>query len=319
MLAVSNYHYIRNDFTAPFQSIFGLTPKQFENQLIELSKHGQFISQNELLKFTNKKFDKNYILITFDDGLAEQFHLARPILNKLGIPYIFFLNTDVYLKRKVSLVHKVHLVRSQLSSEDILYVLQKEFTINLTSEEKLYAVDNYGYDEKSVAYLKYILNFKLLHNEQEKIISSIFKDLFDEELVASNLYFSEEMLHVLYKENVIGSHSHSHIPLGLCSEQQIETEFKNTQTFFVEKFGKRSPLISYPYGSENACKNVSEIAKKYGFKLGFSMERALNKDLIENPLMISRFDCNDMPLGKSNIFKENENLFFYNKYANWYR
>ncbi len=93
MLIVSNYHYIREDFTAKHPSIFGLTPKQFRLQMEELSKAGSFISQKDLLKFRNKKFDKNYILITFDDGLKEQYELAKPILDAMGIPFIFFINT----------------------------------------------------------------------------------------------------------------------------------------------------------------------------------------------------------------------------------
>ncbi len=125
MLVVSNYHYIREDFTADYPSIFGITPKQFRLQLEELSKVGNFISQEELLNFRNKKFDKNYLLITFDDGLKEQYELAKPILDEMGIPFIFFINTSNYQEKTVSLVHKIHLVRSRLSSEDILQELQQ--------------------------------------------------------------------------------------------------------------------------------------------------------------------------------------------------
>ena len=40
MLIALNYHYIREDFTSKYQSIFGLKPQEFEHQLIELSKYG---------------------------------------------------------------------------------------------------------------------------------------------------------------------------------------------------------------------------------------------------------------------------------------
>ena len=37
MLIVSNYHYIRKSFEAPYKSIFGVTPKEFKSQLKEFA------------------------------------------------------------------------------------------------------------------------------------------------------------------------------------------------------------------------------------------------------------------------------------------
>lgn len=161
MLIVSNYHYIREDFKAEYPSIFGLTPKQFRLQLEELSKAGSFISQKDLLKFRDKKFDKNYILITFDDGLKEQYALAKPILDAMGIPFIFFINTANFVEKKVSLVHKIHLLRSRLSSAEIMMELSEISSFELSPREKALAVFHYNYDEEQTALLKYLLNFKM--------------------------------------------------------------------------------------------------------------------------------------------------------------
>lgn len=319
MLAVSNYHYIREDFTSPFPSIFGLTPLQFKMQLEELSKHGSFISQNELLNFIEKPFDKNYILITFDDGLAEQFALARPILNEMGIPYICFINTENYVDKKVSLVHQIHMVRSQLSSETIVQNIQNKFSVELTKEEKVKAISNYSYDESSVAYLKYLLNFKLSFSQQKEIINVLFNQLYNEKEIVQKLYLNDEMLQIMFEEDALGSHSHSHIPLGIYTEKEIDIEFYQTQKFFLDKFGKKAKAISYPYGSKEACNDVEKIVKKNNFELGFSMERAATKSLKRNPLMIARYDCNDMPMGKSDIFVGVDNLFKIAPDAKWFR
>lgn len=319
MLAVSNYHYIRNDFETPYPSIFGVTPIQFKKQLEEFSKHGAFISLQDLVQFIDKPFDKNYILITFDDGLKEQFELAKPILNAMGIPYVCFINTMNYTEQRVSLVHKVHLIRSQLSSKYILEVIQTKFPISLSQEEKIKAIKNYSYDTESVAYLKYLLNFKLSFEQQETVISTLFDDFFDEKKIANELYLSSSMLQTMYHEGVLGSHSHTHIPLGIYDESIIHQELNQSQDFFQQTFGKPAFAVSYPYGSLEACKNVDQIAKEKGFQLGFSMERAMVKNLKDNPLMISRYDCNDMPLGKSDLFKTQSNLFNQVNVAQWYR
>jgi peptidoglycan/xylan/chitin deacetylase (PgdA/CDA1 family) len=317
MLLVANYHYIRTDFTAKYPSIFGLTPKQFKNQLLELSKHGTFISQNELLQFLNKPFDKNYILITFDDGLSEQFKLAKPILDELGIPFIFFINEENYTDTKVSLVHKIHMTRSKVSSDEIIEFIQKNNEIVFTDKQQQLAEINYNYDDAKTAKLKYMLNFSLTVKEQEKIITPIFNELFNEKKIASTLYFSNEELDVLFHENSIGSHGYKHIPFGLYEKEEINDYFSKSQRFFTERYGIKCKSISYPYGAYEACRNTIEIARKNDFQLGFSMERASNSNL-NNPLMLSRFDCNDLPAGKQNLFK-GENIFVDSHKSSWYR
>ena len=313
MLIVSNYHYIREDFSAKYPSIFGLTPKQFRRQLEELAQHGSFISQKELYEFRSKPFDKNYILITFDDGLKEQFELAKPILDEMGIPAIYFINTSNFEGQNVSLVHKIHLLRSRLSSEDILQELKKVQTVSLSEKDKNAAISHYNYDQEQTAILKYVLNFKLTLTEQDHFISPLFDTLFEEEKVATELYLEKDMLLKLNRSGSLGSHSHRHVPLGQLSLEELRTELERTQKYFQKTFGKASGSISYPYGSHEASSGISEEIKKSGFQLGFSMERAANKNLQQDSLLLSRFDCNDLPLGKNDLFKGKnifENPFF---------
>lgn len=318
MLIVSNYHYIREDFSAKYPSIFGLTPEHFRRQLEELSKHGCFISRDDLLEYKDKPFEKNYILITFDDGLKEQYELAKPILDEMGIPAVFFINTENFEEKKVSLVHKIHLLRSRLSSEEILTELRKHHVQDLTEKEKALAISHYNYDEEQTAILKYLLNFKMSLPAQEAFISPLFALLFEENQVASKLYFDRKILSELNSSNSLGSHSHSHVPLGQLSVEDLRKELKSTQDFFLKHFGKISETISYPYGSPEACRGISEETKNAGFKIGFTMERATNKGIQENSLLLSRFDCNDLPLGKNDLFR-GKNIFTNPLLRKWHR
>ena len=318
MLIVSNYHYIRESFDAKYPSIFGLKPEAFEKQLVALSKCGTFIGQNDLLNYKERPFDKNYILITFDDGLSEQFELAKPILDKMGIPFVCFINTMNYTQQNVSLVHKIHMVRSELSSNDIVSHIKQQYQVELTPQEIQFGKENYSYDDEETAKLKYLLNFKLNIEQQEEVIQPLFNQLFNEKQIVSKLYFDDHQMKKLYDADALGSHSHSHVPLGYLTEEEIHKEFEQTQRFFKNKFNQHSYSISYPYGSFEACDKVTEIAQKYHFELGFSMERAANVNLHENPLMISRYDCNDLPAGKSNRF-ENAEIFSSSLKSAWYR
>ena len=318
MLAVANYHYIRDDFSAKYPSIFGLTPKEFEQQLIALSKQGKFISQEELLAYKEGAFTENYILITFDDGLKEQYTLAKPILDRLGIPYIFFINTANYEDRKVSLVHKIHMLRSDMPSLELLQLINKSFKLELDAIEQSKALVHYNYDDAETAKLKYLLNFKLTHLEQQELIDPIFNENYDEKAVAKSLYFEDEMLEILFNNGNLGSHSHNHVPLGKLSLNELDLELKKTQEFFLKRFSKPASIISYPYGSFDASSGISELVELNNFKLGFTMERAVNNDIETAPYWMSRFDCNDLPMGKSNLFKTKA-IFEKPLFRKWYK
>ena len=318
MLIVSNYHYIREDFSAPHESIFGLMPRQFRKQLEELAKYGSFISGAELLSFKNRAFDRNYFLITFDDGLKEQYELAKPILDEMGIPALFFINSVNFEEKEISLVHKIHLLRSQLSSEAILAAIKSFRHIELDGHEKMLAIKHYNYDPEETAVLKYLLNFKMNLMEQQQLISPLFQEVFDEQKTASKLYFSEEMLQELQEQQFLGSHSHSHVPLGQITAKELKAELDRSQNFFRSKFGKSCKIISYPYGSAEASLGISAEVEKAGFEIGFTMERAGNGSLQQDSLLLARYDCNDLPLGKNDLFK-GKDPFINSTIRKWHR
>jgi hypothetical protein len=99
MLTVCNYHYIRNNFDSPYSSIFGVTQEQFEHQITQLLKTYKYVTIDALQNDINSILatDENFMLITFDDGLKEQYELALPILKSSNIPAYFFINTINHL------------------------------------------------------------------------------------------------------------------------------------------------------------------------------------------------------------------------------
>ena len=316
MLTVSNYHYIREDFKAPYPSIFGLTPKAFKKQLVHCRGFGEYIHPRDLVQnkeeIINSK--KNYILISFDDGLKEQINFAKPILDSLKIPALFFVNTINFREEELSLVHKIHLLRSKISSSELIkkiYLSNSKVDIDLTASEKKKAILHYNYDDAESACLKYILNFKITIKEQAALIDAIFPDYLNEEEVIKDLYMTKNQLKDLAVEGMLGSHSHTHRPLGLLQPNEIEEDLKSSKQYLEELTQHQIDMVSYPYGSVEACSSpVTETALKLGFKIGFSMERGLNIG-VEDYLLLKRFDCNDLPLGKNEKVFNDAHSFIY--------
>jgi peptidoglycan/xylan/chitin deacetylase (PgdA/CDA1 family) len=298
MLTVSNYHYIRLDFKTKYPSIFGLTPNEFKQQLVLLKNQGHFVHPNDLVSNLNTilQSKENNLLITFDDGLKEQFDLALPVLDELNIPAVFFVNSINREEKKVSTVHKIHLLRSIISSSEFL---EKFIDLPFSSLEKKKAQEIYRYDDEKSAALKYILNFKLDFKQQEQIVNKLFDLHFDQNTVLDSLYMTKQNLIELASKGYLGSHTHSHYPLGLLDTETIKTELEKTKTYLDQLTNSAVNIISYPYGTPEVCTDlVADLAKKTGYKIGFTTTRGINT-LDENPLLLNRFDCNDLIGGKN--------------------
>lgn len=301
MLTVSNYHYIREDYKTNYPSIFGVTPLQFKEQLLLLKNSGEFISADDLISHTDSLINskEKYILITFDDGLKEQYEFGLSILDSLSIPALFFANSINFEQKKVSTVHKIHLLRSIISSDDFLKSILKIDSSKIKCINTFRAKKIYIYDDEKSAVLKYILNFGLTYTEQEKIISEFFLVHYDEAEVLKSLYFNDLNLMELASKGFLGSHTHSHYPLGLLKTDEVILELQNSKNFFEKLTTTTINSVAYPYGTQESCTvEVAEIAKKIGYKLGFTTNRGVNIGN-ENKLLLNRFDCNDLVGGKN--------------------
>lgn len=317
MLICVNYHYIRDSFEAKYPSIFGIKPRAFENQLTALSKLGNFISAEDLAKaiIGKQQLEGVNFLITFDDGLKEQMNLALPILNRMGIPAIFFANSASFTEKRVESVHKIHLVRSVISPKELLTMANKHFpemTANELSEIRARGIEHYKYDTEDTAELKYLLNFVLSKLQLQEFINQIFPTVFDEETVNEELYMSVDDIARLASAGQLGSHGHTHVPMGLQDQASKRKEIIGSAEIFKSLIGKNPVGFSFPYGSLNSVEGCKDLLQEADYKFALTMERAINPDL-NQPFGLSRFDNNDMPLGKSFAFQSHLEVLNYPK------
>jgi len=306
MLLAVNFHYIRENFEAAFPAIFGKTPSQFRSQLEQLTKLGTFVSANDIAIQIekNEAFQKKSIVITFDDGLQEQCDLAKPILDDMGIPAIYFVNTKILTEQKLLNVHRIHLVRSLLSPEIILENLLKSSSfLELGEDEKNKFQElgskHYVYDSAQNAYLKYLLNFVFTPEEVDREFAFLLRKVcnVDEAIEHSKLYMSKEAIVSLAKSDSIGSHAHDHLPLGVLPKGESVFQIRKSREILNE-LQIPTKAFSYPYGSKEAVGITPYLLKEEGFTFAFTMERGVNEGIYK-PLELKRYDNNDVPGGKT--------------------
>jgi peptidoglycan/xylan/chitin deacetylase (PgdA/CDA1 family) len=310
MLIAVNFHYIREDFQTPFPAIFGVTPKGFEKQLDQLGAIGRFIHPNELL--TNpglvSDLDEIFFLITFDDGLKEQIELAWPVLHSKGIPALFFVNPFNQVENKFSAVHQMHLLRAYIPLQDLNNYFSNKIDLGLSDADLKLAISHYNYDKPEVAAFKYQLNFMLDPKQADVIISGAFITFLGNYNVAG-YYMNEKDLRTIASQDLLGTHSYHHHPIGKISLSEMQVEISSSVTSISQLTGGyQCKTISYPYGSiESVSSDSVKYASSQNLNFGFTMERAVNRDLRE-PFLLSRFDCNDLPGGKSALYHSKQDI-----------
>jgi peptidoglycan/xylan/chitin deacetylase (PgdA/CDA1 family) len=305
MLIVVTYHYVRPRFEHRFPGIHGITPAMLEAQLRTLGTSGEFVSLSQLHDAVrgDASLPRDALLVTFDDGLREQVDHALPVLDRLGIPAAFFVNTWPMAHRAVSTVHQIHLLRAHTPPLEFVALVSAQARrqgVELQLADAAEAASSYPWDAPEVAQLKHVLNHQLTPEVTDALVAPCFRQVFgeDEPAVSRDLYMDLEQLRILGARGYLGSHGDRHLPLGRLPWAAAEASVRMSLDFLTTWTGARPVALSYPYGTlDAATPEAGAAAAAAGIALAFTLERTANVDLAR-PLHLARFDCNDLPGGK---------------------
>jgi peptidoglycan/xylan/chitin deacetylase (PgdA/CDA1 family) len=241
--------------------------------------------------------------VTFDDGLREQIDHALPVLDRLGIPAAFFVNTWPIAHHAVSTVHKIHLLRAHTPPVEFMALVSAQARrqgLELQPGDAAEAASSYPWDAPDVAQLKHLLNHQLTPEMTDALVAPCFQQVFgeDEPAVSRDLYMDVEQLRMLGARGYLGSHGDRHLPLGRLPWATMRENVQTSLDSLAGWTGVRPFALSYPYGTlEAATLESGAAAAAAGIDLAFTLERTANVDLT-TPLHLARFDCNDLPGGK---------------------
>ena len=295
LLAVG-YHYVAAEPPAEPRAIFPVTADGLVAQLELIGRSYEFVSRDELLAAVagEASLPERACVVTFDDGLRCQLELALPVLERLGVRAIFFVPGKPLAEGRVLYVHKVHALRERVPDAELLALAGGDDVPVAVAQE------HYRYDAPDAARLKYLLNMRLPLDEREQVVGAAFAEVFsDEAAFARELYMSrEDVAELEHEHRAVGAHSYAHEPLARLDDDALDADLKAVAALLEEVIGSRPRALSYPHGTPSTVDvRVARRAEAAGFRVAFTMERALNRTL-EEPLLLGRLDANDAPGGK---------------------
>ena len=280
-LRILIYHGICDQDPYLFNSRY-LTQKQLEEHLVLIKQVFNPVSLKDVIN-NNLSSDKLNVLITFDDGLKNNYTHAFPLLKKYHIPAVFFV--------------------TGLSSTPLPYLFNDlTDVIPYIADEKI-EIENQVFYRKKV-----FLNYRFLNSDGVQLASYCHKASYPEResivrQLMSKIKISELEKHKLYYQLMneaelkeisehpdydIGSHGFYHTDLSAIPKEALQNELERSVNYLESVLNKKINALAFPYGDYN--QQVVEGCAKNGLPYLFRTEKETT--VITNCSLYERFTVN---------------------------
>jgi peptidoglycan/xylan/chitin deacetylase (PgdA/CDA1 family) len=282
-----------------------VSASSFEKQIKYISEHHDPVS---LISLTNDPGAvKTPVVLSFDDGYLDNYTIAKPILEKYGVPATFFITTSrigkiegfwwdrlchIFLEKES--LHRNHQIT--IDGKIIFFDLDADAHLSQIQLDSLkFWKAKQSQPNKRVETFFIIwraLKFSTA-GDQEQVIEEL------ENWSGAPQYNSPVMNWDQVREisdNMlfnIGAHSVNHSLLDQLEDSVQSQEIIGSQSMISEQIGKQVNTFAAPFGGYNS--KTLQIIKNAGFDFAVTtqQESATLKSILKNPLEIPRIQVID--------------------------
>ena len=287
------FHYVRN-FKKNLKYFNFFENKKFD-KLINKHKKKIIKNENEIIKNSKK------VLLTFDDGLKDHFHVAKKLYRE-KLTGIFFISSAPYRNKQILDVHLSQLILGKVGgkialTELLKYIEEKKLSKFLNPNEKEIFSSRYSthQDIEETKKFKKIINYYFDIKKRKKILKYLTKK-FKINFKYSDIYLTISEIKKMHKMGmIIGSHADTHVPLSRLRYKDQFTEINTSKDFIEKIINRKCEHYCHPYGRKSSYnKNTLGLLKTLNFKFGYSVEdRDANTEDFKKKFELPRFDCNN--------------------------
>ena len=233
--------------------------EEFEEQIRILIRYSNPLALNDI--FAGARAGT---AVTFDDGYANNYLLAFPILQKYRFPATIFVTTG-FVDRTVPLWSDwLEFLITRACPRNTVFEYQgKVFRFPLTSGRELQAVIRSLKQYLSGEPIDRIHDFLLLLERHLEIRYDW--DAAPEELRP----LTWEQMRIMKSSGIVsfGAHTVSHPVLSRCTEAVQKFEVAQSCRRLKQELGEEDPVFAYPYGKQGHYTEVTrQIVQECGYK-----------------------------------------------------
>ena len=285
-IAVLKYHSIQDNREEVDESIGGglvVPTAVFRKQMEIIARKFNVVSMDDVIDFLKdgKRLPRRPVAITFDDGYADNFAIAAPILDDLGLPATFYITVGSAGKKKVPwFIRLRHATRTTTLKEwkDPDNGVICHFK---NREDRLFAM---RYVCKKCAKLgKFFL---------EEVVMGIEKGLgVDEFVPRERLFMSWEEIRKLHKAgHIIGSHTLSHMNVAYLEDDDLAVEIDESKRILEKELMRTVIHFSYPNPALDLhfTYRTMNVVQKAGYETSVISRPSGAVSSLDNPLSLRR-------------------------------
>lgn len=284
-LYIAMYHYTRDLKHSRYPEIKGLDKELFKNQIEFMKNSFNVVTMEQVLENIQGEgmhgLPENALLLTFDDGYADNYTVAYPILEEYGLQGSFFIPGKTFATHQLLDVNKIHYILASADIYKLVDDLKKQMDYYRGSEYQYastdelfhdYAVAN-RFDIKETIFVKRMLQTVLPEKLRNTISSNLFEKYVGvtEEQLAYELYMTEEQIRTIKRHGMfIGIHGYDHYWLGNLPEDKMKQDILMALDTLDEFIDRKQWVMNYPYGSYN--QEVIRYIRQQGACIGLTTD-----------------------------------------------
>ena len=244
---------------------YTLATRWFVESLGFFKKHYTVVSLSEVLasRRDGTPLPPFPLLITFDDGWADNADYALPELRRAGMPAVLFVVADAVDTRQPFFQERLIAAwrRGALKVEEIAEALRSQASGEWRPR-----------DESIGAMREAIARLEALPEDRRNRVLAPFMAALDDGL--RHMVTVEELRRIEAGGIALGLHGKTHAPMRLAAD--IDAELAGARTALAQRLGSACPAVSksFPHGSYDAAN--ARRAQEAGYELAFTSVRALN-------------------------------------------
>lgn len=254
----------------PGYSGIEISPEHLERLVLYFKKENyEFISPDRLYSILKGgKPDRKFMMLTFDDGYADNYTFAYPLLKRHGVPFAVYVSTGFI--DNPELYWWWYPLEELVAKNDKLVIKTggREYAFDCANEKDKYSV--------------FFRIRSLIIECDEKQYAVRLRDIFEPYGInvhkwTAKLRMTWDMVREMSRDPLvtIGAHTVNHFALNRLSEGAAEFEIMESKRIIEKQLGKKVEHFSYPYGSGNeAGSREFDIVKKCGFKTAITTRNA---------------------------------------------
>lgn len=245
--------------------LLAVSPRRFDAQLALIKERFRVLTVEEfehhLLR--RKRFPKNSILITFDDGYADNHVHARPILEKHGLQGLFFIASGYIGSGREywwDELERLFLLDPHVPAE--LEVERGGVRVHWTSLP--------GRDLLRAQYERLLVALRALPSgPRDEFLGNLRDRMASPMARTSHLPMDHAALKSFAASPsvVIGAHTVGHPSLGRISEDEQRREITRSKNDLEEWLGTPITRFAYPFGTpSDLTERTMQITQEAGFR-----------------------------------------------------